>query len=58
MPLLARWVAELQVDLAAARVENAQLYERAQVAADIRWWIDRHTPNQVRDLAAALDEVA
>ena len=52
--LLARWIAELQVDLAELRVQNEFLRQRAQYAADIRWWIENHTPTEIRELATEL----
>jgi hypothetical protein len=52
--ILARWIAELQVDLAELRVRTANLEQRILVADDVRWWIERHTPNEVRELAEAI----
>lgn len=54
MRILARWIAELQLDLAELRVRNAHLEERARLAADVRWWMDKHTPTEVRELAEAI----
>lgn len=54
LPLLVRWIAELQVDIAELRVQNEHLRQRAQLAADVRWWMDKHTPTEVRELAEAI----
>ena len=54
VPILARWIRELQVDLAEKRVENEYLRQRAQLAADVRWWMENHTPSEVLDLAQAV----
>jgi len=54
VPILARWIAELQVDLAELRIRNQFLEERARLSADIRWWMERHTPAEVLELAEAI----
>lgn len=54
VPILARWIAELQVDLAELRIRNTHLEQRARMAADMRWWMERHTPEQVLELAKAI----
>ena len=54
VPILARMVRELQVDLAEKRVENEYLRQRAQLAADVRWWMENHTPSEVLELAQAV----
>lgn len=51
VPILTRWIAELQVDLAELRIQNTFLEQRAQIAADVRWWMDKHTPTEVREIA-------
>jgi hypothetical protein len=58
VPLLARWIAELQCDLAQARERIRELDERAYLAADIRWWMERHTPAEVQAMARDLEAVA
>lgn len=54
VPILARMVRELQVDLAELRVQNEYLRQRAQLASDIRWWMENHTPTEVFELAQAV----
>ena len=54
VPILARWIAELQIDLAELHIRNAFLEERARLAADVRWWMDKHTPAEVQELAEAI----
>jgi hypothetical protein len=54
VPILARWIAELEQNVAELRIENAFLQHRARVAADIRWWMENHTPEQVLELAEAI----
>jgi 2-methylcitrate dehydratase PrpD len=57
-PILCRWLAETQEDLKAAHQRIRDLEERVQVADDMRWWMDRHTPVEVREMAGALEAVA
>lgn len=54
IPILARWIAELHVDIAQLKIQNEQLRQRAQLSADVRWWMERHTPAEVRELAEAI----
>ena len=54
VPILARMVRELQVDLAELRVQNEYLRQRAQLASDVRWWMEHHSPPEVLELAQAV----
>lgn len=54
VPILARMVRELQVDRAELRIQNEHLRQRATIAADMRWWMERHTPEQVLELGEAV----
>ena len=54
VPILVRMIRELQVDLAEKRVENEHLRQRARLAADVRWWMEKHTPSEVLELAQAV----
>lgn len=51
VPILTRWIRELQVDLSELRIQNEHLRQRAQIAADVRWWMEKHTPHEVREIA-------
>lgn len=55
VPILCRWIAELQEDLADTRMRIAELEARVLVADDMRWWMDRHTPDAVIEMGSALE---
>ena len=54
VPILAQWVRHLQTENSQLRIENEHLRRRAQLAADIRWWMEKHTPTEVLELAQAV----
>lgn len=55
IPILSRWIAELQTDLADARYRIAQLEAETLLTNAHRYWLDRHTPAELYVLAREID---